>query len=45
MLEKLNTEQQKTVKNIIGKVDKLPYVLFGPPGKSIQSITINLQSI
>lgn len=32
MLEKLNAEQQKTVKNIIGKVDKLPYVLFGPPG-------------
>lgn len=38
MLEKLNTEQQKTVKNIIGKVDKLPYVLFGPPGRSITMI-------
>lgn len=32
MLEKLNSEQQKAVKNIIEKVDKLPYILFGPPG-------------
>lgn len=35
MLEKLNTEQQKAVKNIVEKVDKLPFILFGPPGNGI----------
>lgn len=38
MLEKLNLEQQKTVTNIIGKVDKLPYVVFGPPGNPVTII-------
>lgn len=38
MMEKLNSEQQKAVTNIIGKVDKLPYILFGPPGESIKTI-------
>lgn len=33
MFENLNSEQQKVVKNVIGKVDKLPYILFGPPGE------------
>lgn len=33
MFQSLNTEQQLAVKNIIAKTDKLPYVLFGPPGE------------
>lgn len=34
MLPNLNPEQQTAVKNMISKTDKLPYVLFGPPGKA-----------
>ncbi|XP_031638656.1 putative helicase mov-10-B.1 isoform X2 [Contarinia nasturtii] len=32
LLSNLNTEQEKAVQNIVCYQDKLPYVLFGPPG-------------
>ncbi|XP_055301141.1 putative helicase mov-10-B.1 isoform X2 [Sitodiplosis mosellana] len=32
MLSQLNAEQQSAVENIICKTDKLPFILFGPPG-------------
>lgn len=32
MLGSLNREQQLAVENMITKVDKLPFILFGPPG-------------
>lgn len=38
MLDDLNDEQKLAIECILNKVDKLPYILFGPPGKISQHI-------
>lgn len=40
MFDQLNAEQQTAVKQIISKNDKLPYILFGPPGKAFLVLMI-----